>query len=34
VMMRLRAPIEPPHEVLVSTEEGGWEPHHGEAGVG
>jgi AAA family ATP:ADP antiporter len=34
VLMRLRAPIEPPHEVLVSSEEGGWEPHHGEAGVG
>ena len=33
-LLRLRAPIEPPHEILVTPDEGGWEPHHGEAGVG
>jgi AAA family ATP:ADP antiporter len=33
-LLRLKAAIEPPQDVLVTQEEAGWEPHHGEVGLG
>ena len=32
-LLKLKAPIETPNEVVLTQEEAGWEPHHGESGL-